>query len=52
MTETPLQPFSDSAEAERELARKNMAWGWALFALFCVLFGGTILIGLAYLWLS
>ena len=35
-----------------ELARKNMLWGWALFGLFCVLFGGTILVALVYLWLS
>jgi hypothetical protein len=52
MTEAPLQTLTDPAEAERELARKNMAWGWALFALFCVLFGGTVLIALAYLWLD
>jgi hypothetical protein len=47
MTETRTE-----ADAERELARRNMAWGWALAALFCVLFGGTFLIGYAYLWLS
>jgi hypothetical protein len=40
------------AQAEAELARRNMVWGWALFGLFCVLFGGTFLIGLAYLWLD
>jgi hypothetical protein len=37
---------------ERELARKNMAWGWALFGLFVVLFGGTVGVALVYLWLD
>jgi len=35
-----------------ELARKNTQWGWALFALFCVLFAGTFGIAFVYLWLS
>ena len=34
------------------LARKNLAWGLALFGIFWLLFGGTILIALAYLWLD
>ena len=38
--------------ADRELARKNMAWGWALFGLFWLLFGGTVAVALAYLWLD
>ncbi|HEV7640783.1 MAG TPA: hypothetical protein VGO39_07960 [Gaiellaceae bacterium] len=38
--------------AERALARKNMAWGWALFGLFWVLFGGTVAVALVYLWLD
>jgi hypothetical protein len=38
--------------AERELARKNMAWGWALFGLFWVLFAGTVGVALVYLWLD
>ena len=37
---------------EREIARKNLVWGWALFGLFCALFGGTVLVALAYLWLD
>jgi hypothetical protein len=49
---TTPSPEQDALAAERELARKNMAWGWALFGLFCVLFGGTVLIALAYLWLD
>jgi hypothetical protein len=53
MTEPGLpEMFVDPADAERELARKNMAWGWALFALFCALFGGTVLVAAAYLWLD
>ena len=39
-------------EAELELARKNMRWGWALFALFWVLFLGTVGIAYVYLWLD
>ena len=39
-------------EAELEIARKNMQWGWALFALFVVLFAGTVGIAYVYLWLS
>jgi hypothetical protein len=46
--ETPV----DAAAAARELARKNIAWAWALFALFCALFGGTVLVAAAYLWLD
>lgn len=38
--------------AQAELARRNMLWGWALFGLFVVLFGGTALVALVYLWLS
>jgi hypothetical protein len=34
------------------LARKNMAWGLALFGIFCLLFGGTVIVALAYLWLD
>jgi hypothetical protein len=29
-----------------------MAWGWALFGLFLLLFGGTFGVALVYLWLS
>jgi hypothetical protein len=38
--------------ADRELARKNMLWGWGLFGLFVVLFGGTVGVALVYLWLD
>jgi hypothetical protein len=29
-----------------------MMWGWALLALFVALFGGTVLVAAAYLWLD
>jgi hypothetical protein len=38
--------------ADRALARKNMVWGWAIFGLFWVLFGGTVGVALVYLWLD
>jgi hypothetical protein len=34
------------------LARKNMAWGFALFGVFLLLFAGTVLVAFAYLWLD
>jgi len=37
---------------DEEIAHKNMLWGWALFGLFWVLFGGTVLVALVYRWLS
>ena len=39
-------------EAELELARKTMRWGWALFALCWVLFLGTVGVAFVYLWLD
>jgi hypothetical protein len=35
-----------------EVARRNTQWGWALFALFWVLFAGTVGIAYVYLWLA
>jgi hypothetical protein len=32
-----------------ELARKNARFGWLLFALFCLLFGGTFAVAFIYL---
>jgi hypothetical protein len=46
------ETFVDPALRERELARKNLVWGWALVGLFAALFAGTMLIALAYLWLD
>jgi hypothetical protein len=50
---TPPQALVEPADiADRELARRNMLWGWALFGLFLVLFGGTAVVALVYLWLD
>ncbi len=48
----PPQEFVDPAARERELAAKNIRWGWALFVLFVVLFAGTVGVAYIYLWLS
>jgi hypothetical protein len=37
-------------EPTRELERKNMILGWALFGLFVLLFAGTV--GVAFLYLA
>jgi hypothetical protein len=34
---------------EPEIARKNMIWGWTLFAIFLVLLGGTVAVAFIYL---
>jgi hypothetical protein len=34
---------------DAELARRNARFGWLLFAVFCVLFGGTFAVALIYL---
>jgi hypothetical protein len=48
----PPETFVDPALREREQARKNLVWGWALVGLFLALFAGTVLVALAYLWLD
>ena len=35
-----------------ELARRNMALGWALFGVFLLLFAGTVVVALVYLWIA
>jgi hypothetical protein len=42
-----IDPVSDT-----EVARKNLVWGWALFALFWVLFAGTVGVAIVWLWLD
>jgi hypothetical protein len=37
-------------DPEPDLARKNLVLGWALFAVFLVLFAGTV--GIAFLYLA
>jgi hypothetical protein len=44
--------MTDAPDIDPEVARKNLIWGWALLGLFCALFGGTVLVALAYLWLD
>ena len=51
----PLPPRTEHAPhapTEAEIARRNLMWGWALFGLFWLLFGGTIGVAYIYLWLS
>ena len=33
------------------LGRKNMAFGWVLFAIFLALFAGTVVVAFIYLWI-
>jgi hypothetical protein len=37
---------------ERELARRNLRFGWALFLLFWLLFLGTAIVAVLYLQLD
>ena len=37
---------------ERELARQNLRFGWALFGLFWILFVGTAIVAVLYLQLD
>jgi len=37
---------------DADLARKNLRFGWALFALFWILFAGTILVAVLYVQLD
>ncbi len=48
----PPDTMHDVIEPDVALARKNMVFAWLLLLLFLVLFGGTFLVGYAYLWLS
>jgi hypothetical protein len=50
----PLPPRTvvEPVDPNLALARKNLAWGLALFGIFVLLFGGTVLVALAYLWLD
>ena len=45
----PPETTQEAIQPDAELARKNNLWGWALFAVFVVLFAGTFGIGLVYL---
>jgi hypothetical protein len=47
----PLAPEEtvEPRDPERELARRNLVFGWALFGLFVLIFAGTVVVGLIYL---
>ncbi|MDQ2983641.1 MAG: hypothetical protein M3R70_06930 [Actinomycetota bacterium] len=36
-------------EVDEQLARKNMIWGWSLFALCILIFAGTFAVAYVYL---
>ena len=46
-TQPPVDPDTDAA-----LAQRNLQFGWALAALFVILFAGTFGVAFVYLWLS
>ena len=48
----PPDTMHPAIEPDDALARKNAMWAVALVLLFLVLFGGTFLVGFAYLWLD
>jgi hypothetical protein len=48
----PPDTMYEAIEPDAALARKNIRFAWFLVVLFLLLFGGTFLVGLAYLWLS
>ena len=37
---------------DRELARRDLRFGWSLFALFWLLFAGTVIVAVLYLQLD
>jgi hypothetical protein len=49
---TPPQTYSDPGANAREVARKNMIWGWSLLGVFVLLFAATVGIAFVYLWLD
>jgi hypothetical protein len=48
----PVAEYPSPGPTDPEIARRNLRWGWALFGLFWLLFGGTIAVAYIYLWLS
>jgi nitrogen fixation protein FixH len=39
-------------EIDPATARKNLILGWALFGVFLLLFAGTVVVALVYLWIA
>ena len=48
----PPETMHEAIEPDAALARKNARLAWLLVVLFVLLFAGTFLVGLAYLWLD
>jgi len=48
----PPETLHPAVEPTPEIARKNALWAWGLTLSFVLLFGGTFLVGLTYLWLD
>ena len=48
--EQPRHPMTqvEPPDPEAESARVNIVWGWALFGLFLLIFGGTFLVAFVY----
>ena len=45
----PPETTQEAVSPDADLARKNNLWGWALFGVFLLIFGGTFGIALVYL---
>jgi hypothetical protein len=45
----PPRTTVEPVDPALELARKNVRWGLALFGIFWLLFGGVVLVAVAYL---
>jgi len=45
----PPETTQEAVSPDAQLARKNNIWGWALFGVFLLLFGGTFGVALVYL---
>jgi hypothetical protein len=48
----PPDTLHDAVSPTPEIERKNVRFVWGLVGLVLLLFGGTFLIGLTYLWLD
>jgi len=46
------QDWQNDPSHNPELARRNLIWGWSLFALFWALFAGTVVVAMLYLAVS
>ena len=48
----PPDTLHEAVSPDGALARKNNVWGLLLLGLFLLLFAGTFVVGLVYLWLD